>query len=98
MVFGLGTTAVALVEIMTTGQVGVRRHAAVIRSSSVLCGSMVAALGAAAATVAHIGRRVDALHGTTEWILRILGNPLVWLTVLVVPVAVRAIVRRVRAD
>jgi hypothetical protein len=84
LVFGLGTTAVALVEIMSTGQTGVRRHARVVWTSALLCASLVAALGAIGACLALAGRSVDSLRGGTDWILRVLGNPLVWLAIVVV--------------
>lgn len=84
LVFGLGTTAVALIEIMSTGEIGVRRHAGAVGSSAVLCGFLVGVLGAAAGTLTLVGRSVDELRGSTEWILRTLGNPLLWLGLVIV--------------
>ena len=81
IVFPLGTTSVALIQIMTTGEVGVRRHRRVVATSAVLCATLVGMLGAAAATLALVGRNVPALEGATNWILRVLGNPLFWLGV-----------------
>jgi hypothetical protein len=89
IVFPLGTTSVALIQIMTTGEVGVRRHWRVIATSAVLCASLVGVLGAVAASLALVGRSVPALEGTTNWILRVLGNPLLWLTLIVVSLLVR---------
>jgi hypothetical protein len=94
VVFGLGTTAVALIQIMTIGEIGVRRHAAAVRSSALLCATLVGVIGGLAATIAYVGRRVDSLSWTTEWILRILGNPLFWLGLLLVPAMYRAFRRR----
>ena len=94
LVFGLGTTAVALIQIMSTGKIGVRRHASAISQSAVLCGILVGSIGALVATVAVIGRRVHSLSRTTEWILRILGNPLFWVGLLLLGVAAGAITRR----
>ena len=84
LVFGLGTTAVALIQIMSTGQTGVRRHSSVIRQSAFLCGAIVGLIGAIVASLAYIGRRVDALASETEWMLRVFGNPLFWLALLVI--------------
>lgn len=84
LVFGLGTTAIALVQTMATGEVGVRRHARVIGQSALLCATLVGLAGGAAAGLVVIGREVDALSGATEWILRVLGNPLFWVGLLVV--------------
>ena len=98
MVFALGTTAVALVQITTTGVVGVRPHARAVHQAALLCGVLVGLIGAAAATVAHIGRQFSALAGATDWVLRILGNPIFWLAVLVLPLAAQAILRAPRRD
>lgn len=94
LVFGLGTTAVALIQIMSTGRTGVRRHASVVVQSAVLCGTIVGGIGALAATVAVIGRRVHSLAPATEWILRILGNPLFWVGLLLLGVVVNSVGRR----
>jgi hypothetical protein len=93
LVFGLGTTAVALVQIMATGTVGVRRHSSVVVQSALLCGTLVGCIGAVAASVAVLGRNVTALAGTTEWVLRILGNPLFWVGLLLLGVAVNLLRR-----
>jgi hypothetical protein len=86
IVFPLGTTSVALIQIMTTGEVGVRRHRRVVAMSAVLCATLVGMLGAVAATLALVGRNVPALEGTTNWILRVLGNPLFWLGLILVSI------------
>lgn len=91
LVFTLGTTAVALVQVMATGRVGVRRHAAVITQSAVLCGVAVGAIGGSVAVLAEVGRRDERLAGGTEWLLRTLGNPIVWLVILVIVVAVHLV-------
>jgi hypothetical protein len=51
-----------------------------------LCATLVGALGALAGGLALIGRNVPALEGATNWILRVLGNPLFWLALIVVSV------------
>lgn len=96
LVFGLGTTAVVLAQITGTGTVGVRRHRGVVVRSASLCGLLVAIIGAFGATVAMVGRRVDALAGTTQWMLRILGNPLFWFGLVVVVALVRVVLGRRR--
>lgn len=101
LVFGLGTTAVALIQITATGQIGVRRHASAVVQSAVLCGTLVGSIGGIAASIAVVGRRVRSLTRATEWFLRILGNPLFWVGLLLLGVAVnalgRAVARRRRA-
>lgn len=96
VVFTLGTTAVALIEIVTSGRVGVRRHVGIVARGALLCALLVGLAGATAAAIAEIGRRVEVLAGPTDWILRILGNPLFWLGVLSVYVIVLLIRRRRR--
>ena len=91
IVFTLGTTSVALIQIMTTGEVGVRRHRRVVATSAVLCATLVAAIAAIAASLAFVGRNVPSLEGGTNWILRILGNPLFWLGLVVVSVVGRIV-------
>jgi hypothetical protein len=83
LVFGLGTTAVALLQITTTGQVGVRRHGRAITESAVLCGTLVALVAGAVGALAVAGRQIEMLAPFTEWMLRVLGNPLFWLGLLV---------------
>ncbi len=94
LVFGLGTTAVVLVQITASGSVGVRRHRGVVVRSATLCGALVAAVGAFGASLALAGRRVDALRGATQGVLRVLGNPLFWFGLVVLG----ALVRGVRAS
>jgi hypothetical protein len=94
LVFGLGTTAVALAQVIATGETGVRRHARAVISSSLLCGSLVAAIGALAALLAVVGRQVDALAGPTDELLRFLANPLLWLGLLLVGAVVQGLRHR----
>jgi hypothetical protein len=84
LVFGLGTTAVALLQIMATGRADMRHHRRAIVEAALLCGTIVGVLGGAAGALAYSGRRIDAIDGATEWVLRVLGNPLFWLGILVV--------------
>ncbi len=78
IVFGLGTTAVALMQIVTTGTTGVRRHVRAVLSSAVLCGLLVMVLGTSAALLVEIGRSIDALAGPTERLVSVLASPWPW--------------------
>lgn len=93
LVFGLGTTAVALVQITTTGEVGVRRHGRAVTESAVLCGTIVGLVAGGVGALAVVGRQIEMLAPFTEWMLRVLGNPLFWLGLLVL-VAMVNIVRQ----
>jgi hypothetical protein len=95
MVFGLGTTAVALTQIMSTGHVGVRRHLRVIVQSAVLCGALVGLTGGVVAALAVLGRGSSRMSGATDWLLDVLGNPLLWLGFVVVGATVQLARRRI---
>ena len=96
LVFGLGTTAVALIQITTTGKVGVRRHRRAVTESAVLCGAVVAMIAGSVGALAVAGREIEMLAPYVEWLLRVLGNPLFWLGLLVVVAVVN--VARQRAS
>ncbi len=97
VVFGLGSTAVALMQIMTTGIIGVRPHARAVASSAVLCGSLVGLLSAVVAAGLAVARSISALAGPTERALAVLSSPWPWIALAVVVLA-REIVRSRRAS
>jgi hypothetical protein len=97
LVFGLGTTAVALLQIMATGRADMRHHRRAVVEAALLCGAIVGVLGGAVGALAYAGRRVDALDGAIDWVLRVLGNPLFWLGILVVVTLVH-LARRDRGE
>lgn len=82
--FGLGTTAVALIEITTTGVVGVRRHLRAVVESAFAVASIVGLLAAFVGSLAWLGRSVPAMRDATDMVIRVLGNPLFWLAIVVV--------------
>lgn len=92
VVFTLGTTAVVLIQMATTGEVGARRLRAVVNQAAVLCGVGVGAIGAVVAGAVWLGRSVPALESPTDLLLRVLGNPLFWIGLLVVVTSGRRIV------
>lgn len=89
LVFSLGTTATVLIQIAVTGEVGVARHRRTILMSATLLGSIVGTVGALVAAMAWGGRSVAALATATDWLLRVLGNPLLWIGLLIVLVVVQ---------
>jgi len=98
LVFSFGSTAVALLQIMTTGRVGVRTHAVAIVQSALTCAVIVGSIGASVATAAWLGRRSASLRGTTDWIIRVLGNPLFWIGLLVLGALAGSIGKRLRRE
>lgn len=82
IVFTLGTTVVALLQIVSSGRVGVARHRAAVVQAALLCATAVGVLGCAAGAVGQVGRSIDVLSAPTDWVLRVLGNPLFWIGVL----------------
>jgi sulfite exporter TauE/SafE len=95
VVFALGTTAVVLIESTTTGAVGLARQRRVVAQAALLVASIVAVIAAVGATAVLIGRRVSWLESPTEWLLRVLGNPLLWIGLLAAVLSISAIRRRV---
>jgi hypothetical protein len=86
--FTLGATAVALIEITTSGVVGVRRHLRSVLESALVVASMVGVLAAMVGSLAWLGRSVPALRGATDAVIRVLGNPLFWLGIVAITVLV----------
>ena len=80
---GLGTTAVALGQGITTGSVGVRRHLSAVLQSAVLAGVVVGALGTAAAAASLAVARSPAVAPVVEPVLAVAANPLPWLLLAV---------------
>lgn len=93
LAFGLGTTAVALIQVVATARTGVRAHVAVVGRSALLCALIVATFSGVAATLAYAGRRSARLAGPTEDVLDVLGNPLLWLALFAAMLVFR-VVRR----
>jgi len=94
LVFGLGSTAVALMQIITTGQVGVRVHARAVASSAAICGAVVAVISAVCAGIVAVGRAVDAWSGATDRFVAILAQPWLWLLLAAALVAREAVAGR----
>ncbi len=95
VVFTLGTTAVVLIQMSLTGETGVRRHRRTVIQAALMCGVLVGAVGASAAGLVWLGRSVPVWRAATDSIVRVLGNPLFWIGLLTLLVAVNALRRRV---
>lgn len=89
LVFGLGTTAIVLVETVAGGTAGRQQHRATVVQSASLCALAVGLIAAVAGTLAYVGRQVDRLRGATDLVLRVLGNPLLWIGLVVVVLVVQ---------
>lgn len=96
VVFGLGTTAVALMQIITTGRVGVRVHARAVATSAVVCGATLTAISVVCAGIVAVGRSVDAWRSTTDRLVDVLTRPWPWLLLAAV-MLVREVVAGRRA-
>ena len=95
LVFTLGTTAVVLMQIMVTGDANADHHRGVVNQAAVLCGAVVGVLGGVLAAAVWAARTVPALEPATDWMIRILGNPLFWIGVLVIVTAANLVRRRI---
>jgi len=94
VVFGLGTTAVALMQIITTGQVGVRVHARVVVASAAVCGATVAVIGAVCAGIVAVGRAVEPWRNAADRLVGLLAQPWLWLLLAAVMVVREAVAGR----
>jgi hypothetical protein len=79
MVFALGTTAVALVEVVAHGPGSPARHRAVVARAAGLAGVLVAAIGTIGGALFVVGQHNEALRPATSAVLRVMRNPLPWL-------------------
>jgi hypothetical protein len=96
VVFGLGTTAVALMQIITTGQVGVRTHARAVATSAAVCGATLAVISTVCAGIIAVGRAVEAWSDATDRLVEVLARPWPWL-VLAAAMLVREVAAGRRA-
>jgi protein-S-isoprenylcysteine O-methyltransferase Ste14 len=83
-----------LIESTTTGAVGLARQRRVVAQAALLVASIVAVIAAVGATAVLIGRSVPALESSTEWLLRLLGNPLFWIGLLATVIVARRLAAR----
>jgi hypothetical protein len=84
VVFTLGTTAVVLLQVASTGETGVRRQRRTVVQAAMLVGGLVGFAGAVVAALVWVGREVSWLQSPTDWLLRVLGNPLFWIGMLAI--------------
>lgn len=86
--FTIGTSAVALVQIVTSGRVGVRVHLRAVTESAAAVGGVAGAIATVAGALVWLGRSVSSLSGVTDSIVDVLGNPLLWLGLAAVALAI----------
>ena len=94
LAFGLGTTAVALIEVVTSGRSAASGHRRAVVGSAVLCGAMVGAIAALTSLTVVVGREVASLRAPTNRVLDVLGSPLTWLGLLLVGAVIGRVRRR----
>jgi hypothetical protein len=92
--FGLGTSAVALTETVSTGRPGIATHRRAVVSSAVLAASLVAVLGAGAGGMTMIAENIPSWRQPTETTLRWLAKPWIWLAFGVALLIVRGLTAR----
>jgi hypothetical protein len=78
--FGLGTTAVALGEIVLSGKPGLRRHLPAVLGSAMVAAVAVAVIGGVVAGLTLAGRQSDRTRALVETFLDVASSPLLWLT------------------
>jgi hypothetical protein len=75
---------VALLQVVTIGEVGIRRHPNMVEQRALLLGLVAGAFAAFGGTLAWIDRDVPPWSSTPDGIVRVLDSPLVRLTLPVV--------------
>lgn len=84
LAFFVGTTAVVLVQLFTTGEAAARRHLRAVIISSMLVGATISAIAAAVATAVVLGRRYPGIEPYVDDVVGLLANPLFWIGLLAV--------------
>lgn len=96
LVFSLGTTAVVLIEMSLTGRVGVRAHRNTVIQAAVLCGFVVGVIGGTIAALLWAGRSNQATSDVTDVVFRVVGNPLLWVSLVILLFIGSSIARRLQ--
>ena len=97
VVFTLGTTAVVLIQTTVTGDARPERHRRTVVQAATMVGLLVAGIGAIVASAVWLGRSVPTVEPATEWLLRVLGNPLFWIGLLAAVLGFKSVRSRATA-
>lgn len=80
--FFVGTTAVVLIQLFTTGEARASRHLRAVVVSAGLVGLTIGAVATVVTVAVVIGRRYAAAEPYVDGIVGLLSNPLFWMALL----------------
>lgn len=82
--FFVGTTAVVLMQLFTTGEARASRHLRAVVTSAILVGLTISAIATVVTGAVVLGRRYAAAEPYVDGVVSLLSNPLFWIAVLAV--------------
>ena len=80
--FFVGTTAVVLMQLFTTGEARAARHLRAVVTSAVLVGATIGAIATVVTVAVVLGRRYAAAEPYVDQVVNLLSNPLFWTALL----------------
>lgn len=94
--FFVGTSAVVLIQLFTTGDARASRHLRAVWISAALVGATIASVAAAVTVAVVLGRRFPALEPHVDRTVALLANPLFWVALLAAGLLGSEVVSRLR--
>ncbi len=94
--FFIGTTAVVLIQLFTTGDARASRHTKAVMVSAALVGATIGAIALAISVAVVLGRRFEAIEPFVDSTVNLLANPLFWICVLAVGLGVSQVGAKLR--
>lgn len=82
LAFFVGTTAVVLIQLFTTGEARAWRHMRAVMLSATLVGATIGAISTVVTVAVVLGRRFSAIEPYVDRLVDLLSNPLFWMAVL----------------
>lgn len=94
--YGVGASAAGLVDALATGRPGVRGRRWMICTAALVSSVTVGLLVTAVAGAAVVGLRIEAAQPATEVFIRFAKNPVTWLVIFGLVIAVNSVRSRLR--
>lgn len=95
--FFIGTTAVVLIQLFTTGEAKASRHLRAVFISATLVGATIGAIATIVTLAVVLGRRYSSAEPYVDGVVDLLANPLFWIGVLAVGLLGSQLANRFRA-
>ena len=94
--FFIGTTAVVLIQLFTTGEAKATKHLRAVLISASLVGATIGAIALVVSTAVVLGRRYPSVEPYVDSTVDLLANPLFWSGLLLSVLAISQISGRLR--